>query len=224
MEGLGCLVSFGLSVAPPPRFSRWAIVVAAGMVAPASSWAVPHADDPINTYWGSVGETTGCSGCHTLKSSEGVPFTSYIIGLRPDVPGNESRQRRRECHQSARLHLLPQPHDGGKQDEGRAEPLRRAAFPASGRRKFIGASAYQDTQGEYLSSYGSNTTEEMDCLDCHEETIIAPGGSYMAHNDPPATIPICSRTSRWPVSTTGSAAPVTGAGGLHWKSKGRISG
>ena len=53
-------------------------------------------------------------------------------------------------------------------------------------RKFTGTSAYTDTQGEYLSSITTNTAEEMDCLDCHEETLVNNyyGSKSMYHIDP----------------------------------------
>ena len=57
-------------------------------------------------------------------------------------------------------------------------------------RSFVGGSAYADTQGEFLSSYLSNAAQEMDCLDCHDESLIAPNDYYMAHARPPRQQPV----------------------------------
>ena len=74
--------------------------------------------------------------------------------------------------------------------KGVADSLRRrCARSTRSAESSSGASAYTDTQGEYLSSYGSNTAEEMDCLDCHDAALVAPGGYYMAHANPPVNNP-----------------------------------
>ena len=164
-----------------------AIALTAGLTSPAG--AVPHADDPLNTYWGSVEPGgNGCSSCHTLKSSEVAPDTSYIIAASRTFPEMKSANGGvtpnnlgcTYCHnrmtgsakmKGALMHFSGQ----------------RSQHPVG--RTFTGGSAYTDTQGEYLSSLASNTTDEMDCLDCHDETLVAPDGRYMAHEDLPANNP-----------------------------------
>ena len=64
-----------------------AIALITGLIAPAPAGAVPHANDPLNTYWGVVEPGgNGCSSCHTLKASEGAPNTNYIIATSRTFP------------------------------------------------------------------------------------------------------------------------------------------
>ena len=90
-------------------------------------------------------------------------------------------------------------------------------------RKFTGASAYTDTQGEYLSSYLSNTADEMDCLDCHDERSSPPAAYYMAHRTtPPRTTRTCLRSVTVDGQYDALCRTCHGASaGTNWKSKGK---
>ena len=165
------------------------IALPAGLAAPAPAGAVPHANDPLNTYWGSVEPGgIGCSSCHTLNATEGDPQTSYISVTSRTLPELRSANGGvtpaslgcTYCHN--RASATTKMKGALAQFSGQ-----RSQHPVG--RTFTGGSAYTDTQGEYLSSLGSNTPDEMDCLDCHDETLVAPGGYYMAHEDPPASNP-----------------------------------
>ena len=161
----------------------------AGLLAPLPAGAVPHANDPLNTYWGVVEPGgNGCYGCHSLDPSAGDQNTSYILSSSRTFPELKAANAGvtptnlgcTYCHNRTTVSTKMKgalTHFAGL----------RSQHPVG--RKFTGASAYTDTQGEYLSTYASNTAEEMDCVDCHDAALVAPGGYYMAHANPPVNNP-----------------------------------
>ena len=184
---------------------RALVALAACFFCPAPAGALPHANDPINAYWGSVEPGgSGCSGCHTLNNCEGVPSTSYIKASARTYPDMKAANGGVDVTGNLGCTFCHNRGTAASKMKGALIHFNglRSQHPVG--RKFTGASAYHDTQGEYLSSYGSNTPEEMDCLDCHDESLIAPGGYYMVHADPPANNPYHAqeRHRRRPVRRT----------------------
>jgi predicted CXXCH cytochrome family protein len=199
------------------------VALGAGFFYPAPAGALPHANDPTNAYWGSIEPGgSGCSGCHTLNNFEGVPSTSYIKASARTYPDMKDANGGVDVTGNLGCTFC---HNRGTA----ASKMRGALIHFNGLRsqhpigrKFTGPSAYHDTQGEYLSSYGSNTPEEMDCLDCHDESLIAPGGYYMVHADPQANNPMYLKN----VSAAGQYDELCRSchGALaaaDWKSKGK---
>ena len=176
-----------------------AIATIAVLFTPAPAGAVPHANDPNNTYWNTVEPSgSGCYGCHSLDPAEGEPGTSYIMESSRTLPGLKTANGGvvpanlgcTYCHNrstaSAKMKGVLPDFAGLP-----AAPI-RSQHPVG--RTFtdgVKGPAYTDTEGYYLSTYASNTANEMDCLDCHEAALIAPSGRYMAHADPPRATPTC---------------------------------
>ena len=108
------------------------------------------------------------------------------------------------------------------EDEGRADHFTGKISQHPVGRTFTGGSAYTDTQGEYLSSLASNTTDEMDCLDCHDQALIAPDGRYMQHQVLPANNPYMLKKVTAAGQYDNSAAPATAPSASgNWKIKGK---
>jgi len=229
-----------------------ATVLIAFFIAPATVFAqaintVTHASDPDNSYWDSVlgAGSGGCSACHNLNSTAVEPGTSWIRkntrtiadiksfndGVTPGKLGCTYCHNRLTA--SAKMKGVLDHFSGVDGNRTSQHPLGRT---------YTGAGAYQDTNGEYLSSLASNTVNEMDCLDCHDQALVAPysvgegiacnpdgqtpgadtAGCYMMHQVPPVNNPYMLKS----VTLAGQYDNLcrtchSATAGINWKGKGK---
>lgn len=158
-------------MSPATRRAAAAAAALALLAAPPAARAVHFVD-----------EGNGCYSCHTLGHTDADPATSMINKI-------------------ARTLLLIRAYSGGTVPErlgctychgNPANAAMRDALSAFGQKPSkhpVGLSfeTGRESFGEYLSTVGSATPGELDCVDCHDPALLAPDaaeGSYVDHAPP----------------------------------------
>ena len=116
-----------------------------------------------------------CYNCHTLDINEGDPNTSYINKLSRTFPRIKDYDGLPSTSAPANLGCTYCHNDNGRTDK-----MLPALTHFQGRTSFhpVGYNfngAGSDTFNEYLSTVGSATNQELDCVDCHDLVNEADG-------------------------------------------------
>jgi len=124
-----------------------------------------------------------CYGCHTLDVNEGDPGTSLINKLSRTFPRIKDYDGLPPASTPENLGCTYCHNDNGRTDKmlpALTHFQGRTSFHPVGR-IFVGAGT--DTNNEYLSTFGSTTPQELDCVDCHDLVNFADGQDDVATDD-----------------------------------------
>jgi hypothetical protein len=154
---------------------RLALPVAAALL-----WALPAAPPARALHL--VDEGNGCYSCHSLGASDSDPNTSAINAIARTLLlmkayGGGSVPARFGC-----TYCHGNPANATMRDALSQFGAKPSKHPV-GRNFLTGAESF----GEYLSTIGSATPGELDCVDCHDPALLAPDaaeGSYVDHAAP----------------------------------------
>lgn len=129
-----------------------------------------------------VEEGNGCYACHTLDARESDPKTSAIITVSRTLLLIKSYSRGvlparlgcTYCHNS--------PANAAMRDALSHFGLKPSKHPVG-----VNFVTGTETNNEYLSTLGSSTPEDLDCVDCHDPTLLsASGETAKAEREAPA--------------------------------------
>jgi predicted CxxxxCH...CXXCH cytochrome family protein len=131
-----------------------------------------------------IDEGAGCYSCHTLDTAEGEPNTSYINGASRTMPLIKAYNGGAAPATLGCTYCHNSPANATMKDALSHFGFKSSKHPVGF--NFVGGT---ETNSEYLTGVGSATANEMDCLDCHDVTIVDGVGSlqHVGHKLPSDT-------------------------------------
>ena len=125
-----------------------------------------------------MNEGNGCYSCHTLDNQDAEPETSFIAKVARTLPLMKALNGPTAPARFGCTFCHNNPANATMKDA-------LSHFGVNTSKHAVGQNIAggAETDGEYFSTVGSTTAGELDCVDCHEATLLAPGlpATYVGH-------------------------------------------